>query len=158
MNLLKKLIILSFLISIVGCSSINKFSRINILEYERNGYTVNLNSTSITFNFIYLNNTNIKSIKKVKSTKTIFIESKTPPKFYTIEDLKRSKKIASPLKFISINGLSQDSLEILKIKFEVESIKYVRLLTQADYKGPEFDSLPSVKRAVGTGILMIETN
>ena len=33
----------------------------------------------------------------------------------------------------------------------------MRLLTQKDYEGKEFDDLPQVKQSVGKGILIIQT-
>ena len=58
---------------------------------------------------------------------------------------------------IVINNLMIDNSEVSKVKFESGSIKYIRLLTQKDYQGKEYDDLPQVKERIGNGMLIINT-
>ena len=61
------------------------------------------------------------------------------------------------MQYVTVDGKVLDSLEISETKFEMESIKCIRLLTQKDYEGIEFDNLPQIKQSIGKGILIIQT-
>ena len=154
----KKYLILIVLISMLSCSSFNKFSRYEIVEIEKNGKSVTLDSVPIKFELTYLNQNNISNIKIDKKTKTInIIQKDKKTEFYSIDDLKTQNKYNTKIDKITINGSVLDSLEISKVRFEKESIQYIRLLTQKDYSGKEYDDLPQVRETIGNGILIIKT-
>lgn len=141
-----------------ACSSINNYSRSDLVELEKKNYSITLDSTPIKLNLTYLNQNNISEVTKDKKRKVINIARKNKNSiFYSIEDLKKRNKYPSKMEYITVNGEALDSLEILATKFESESIKYLRLLTQKDYEGKEFDDLPQVKQLIGNGILIINT-
>jgi len=141
-----------------ACSSINNYSRSDLVELEKKNYSITLDSTPIKLNLTYLNQNNISEVTKDKKRKVINIARKNKNSiFYSIEDLKKRNKYPSKMEYITVNGEALDSLEILATKFESESIKYLKLLTQKDYEGKEFDDLPQVKQLIGNGILIINT-
>ncbi len=142
----------------VSCSSTNKFSRYNLIEFEKNGKSITLDSVDIKFEQTYLNQNNISNIKLDRKTKIININRKDKKtEFYSIDDLKTQNKYNSKIDKITINGIVFDSIEISKVRFEKGSIQYIRLLTQNDYSGKEYDDLPQVKKSIGNGILIIKT-
>lgn len=106
----------------------------------------------------YLNNENILSVNQNNSAKTIEIIQKDKDiSFISLNDLLNQKKYNDKIDHLVINNLQIDSSEISKIKFENGSLKYIRLLTQKDYQGKEFDDLPQVKKSIGSGMLIINT-
>ena len=143
--------------SMTDCSSANEFSRYDLVELEGKGYSIFLDSVSIKLSLTYLNKNNISEITKDKKRKIININRKNKNSFFSIDDLKKQKKYPSKMEYITVNGIVLDSMEISKTKFEIESIKYIRFLTQKDYEGKEFDDLPQVKKTLGNGILIINT-
>lgn len=140
------------------CSSLNNASRFDLVELEEKKYSIFLDSIPIKLSQTYLNNNNISEIIKDNKKRVINITRKNKASlFYSIEDLKSQNKYHSEMKYITVNGIVLDSLEISRTKFESESIKYIRLLTQKDYEGKDFDDLLQVKQSVGNGILIINT-
>ena len=134
------------------------FSQFELSELEKNGYSISLDSGPIDLSNTYLNNENILGVNQNKSAKTIEIIRKDKDiSFISLNDLLNQKKYNDKIDHLVINNLQIDSSEISKIKFENGSIKYIRLLTQKDYQGKEFDDLPQVKKSIGTGMLIINT-
>ena len=155
---MKKYQIAIILIFIISCSSTNKFSRYDLIELEKNGKSITLDSVSIKFELTYLNQNNISNIKLDRKTKVInIIRKDKKTEFYSIDDLKTQKKYNSEIDKITINGIVLDSIRITKVRFEKGSIQYIRLLTQKDYSGKEYDDLPQVKETIGNGLLIINT-
>lgn len=150
-------IVLFFIVIImVSCSSINSFSRFDLIEFERKGNIITLDSVPINYESTYLNQNNISKLTRYNKNIDIKRKNKNLP-FYSINDLKIQNKYNSKIDHITVNGSTLDSIEISNVKFESGTIQYIRLLTQLDYSGKEFDDLPQVKKAVGNGILIINT-
>jgi len=148
------------LIGIFMSCSTNKigFSQFDFSQLEKNGYSISLDSKPIDLTNTYLNNENILSVNQNKSAKTIEIIRKDKDiNFISLNDLLIQKKYNNKIDHFVINNSQIDSSEISKIKFENGSLKYIRLLTQKDYQGKEYDDLPQVKKSIGSGILIINT-
>jgi hypothetical protein len=158
---MKKTYIVIFIISsalITGCSSVKIFTQFELVEKEKKGYSILLDSTPIQLANTYLNNNNIQNIKHSKYKKRIEITRKDKNKlFHSIDFIKTKNKYNSKIDWIVVNNMSLDSLEITRVRFEDGAIKDLRLLTQKDYSGPEFDSLASLKKTIGNGMLIIKT-
>ncbi len=151
-----QIVLFFILILMVSCSSINSFSRFDLIKFERKGNLITLDSVPIKYELTYLNQNNISKLTRNNKNIDIKRKNKNIP-FYSINDLKIQNKYNSKIDHITVNGLTLDSLEISNVKFESGTIQYIRLLTQQDYSGKEFDDLPQVKKAVGNGILIINT-
>lgn len=143
-------------IVIASCSSIKKKSRYDLIEYEKKGNAISLDSVPIKLKLTFLNQSNISTITRNRNKIDIERKDKSIP-FYSIVDLKKQYHYNSKIDNIVVNGTSLDSLEIVKAKFEIGSIQFIRLLTQKDYSGKDFDDLPQVKRVIGNGMLIINT-
>lgn len=158
---MKKTYIVIFIISsalITGCSSVKNFTQFELVEKEKKGYSILLDSTPIQLANTYLNNNNIQNIKHSKCKKRIEITRKDKTKlFHSIDFIKNKNKYTSKIDWIVVNNMSLDSLEITRVRFEDGAIKDLRLLTQKDYSGPEFDSFASLKKTIGNGMLIIKT-
>jgi|GEM_PF-2371528 len=155
---MKKIIFL-FIGLLLSCS-VNKidFSQFEISEFERNGYSIYLDNNLINLTNTYLNNDNILRVNQNKSSKKVEIIRKDKNTiFIPINDLLNQKKYNTKIDRIIINNIQIDSSEISRVKFEVGSIKEIRLLTQKDYHGKEYDDLPQVKEIIGNGMLVINT-
>lgn len=134
------------------------FSQFEISEFERNGYSIYLDNNLINLTNTYLNNDNILRVNQNKSSKKVEIIRKDKNTiFISINDLLNQKKFNTKIDRIIINNIQIDSSEISRVKFEVGSIKEIRLLTQKDYHGKEYDDLPQVKEIIGNGMLVINT-
>ena len=106
----------------------------------------------------YLNYENILKVNQNKSTKKIEILRKDKSTiFVSFYELLNQKKYNTTIDRIIINNIQIDSTEISKVKFEIGSVKYIRLLTQKDYQGKEYDDLPQIKDKIGNGMLIINT-
>ncbi|MCD8518625.1 MAG: hypothetical protein LRY32_03000, partial [Flavobacterium sp.] len=77
--------------------------------------------------------------------------------FISLNDLLNQKKYNTTIDRIVINNIQIDSSKISKVKFELGAIKEIRLLTQNDYQGKEYDDLQQVKDIIGNGMLVINT-
>ena len=149
---------LIFLTLVITFMTSNEYSWFELVQLEKKGYTVMLDSRPIKLSLTYLNKDNIEEIKKDKKSKIInIIRQNKNSKFFTIEELRTENNYQKELEYITVDGKVLDSLEISETKFENESIKYLRLLTLKDYQGKEFDDVPQIKESVGKGILIIET-
>ena len=136
----------------------NDYSWFDLVQLEKKGYSITLDSTPIKLSFTYLNKDNISEIEKDRKRKIINIIRKNKNStFFSIEDLRAKNNYPMVLQHITVDGKALDSIEISETKFENESVKYIRLLTLKDYEGKEFDDLPQVKKSVGNGILIINT-
>ncbi len=136
----------------------NDYSWFELVQLEKKGYSITLDSAPIKLSLTYLNKDNILEIKKDKKRRIINIIRKNKNStFFSIEDLRAKNNYPLELQYITVDGKVLDSVEISETKFESESITSIRLLTQKDYQGKEFDDLPQVKEAVGNGILIINT-
>ena len=136
----------------------SNYSWIELVQQEEKGYTITLDNTPIKLCYTYLNKDNILEIKKDRKRKRINIIRKDKSlAFYSVAELKAKNNYPLELQYITVDGRVLNTREVLETKFESESINYLKLLTQDDYKGKEFDDLPQVKQAVGKGILIIET-
>ncbi|MGV3539002.1 MAG: hypothetical protein ACO1OQ_04280 [Rufibacter sp.] len=142
----------------MSCSPLNKIARAELLELERNGYSINLDSAPIKLDITYLDEANIRDFKVDKKRKQVNItrQNSSSP-FHSIADLRIKNNYPTQIDVITLDGLVLDSLMVNQIKFEDGSIQYIRLFTQKDYEGKDFDELPQVKERVGNGILIIET-
>jgi hypothetical protein len=150
------LITILSVLSLYSCSSVNsKSSRLDILDEVKKGYSVNLNSKPIDFQFTFLDRENIAEIRRHKSKKLIEIQTKTSPEFYSLEDIFYTYNVKIKPDIITIDGIPIDSLDLVKLKFEEKSISYFRLLTQKDYARKEFDSLQTIKETIGNGLVVI---
>lgn len=148
------------LIGIFMSCSTNKidFSQFELSQLGKNGYSISLDSEPLDLSNTYLNNENILSVNQNKSAKTIEIIRKDKDiNFILLNDLLNQKKYNDKIDHLVINNLQIDSSEFSKIKFENGSLKYIRLLSQKDYQGKEFDDLPQVKKSIGSGMLIINT-
>ena len=149
------LILFSIIIPFIGS---NDYSWFELVQLEKKGYSITLDSTPIKLCFTYLNKDNVSEIKKNRKTKVINIIRKNKNStFYSLKDLIARKDYPSEMEYVTVDGKVLDSLEITETKFESEAIKGMRFLTKEMYNGKEFDDLPQVKVAVGKGILMIVT-
>ena len=140
--------------------SINKidFSQYDISGLEQNGYSIYLDNNLINLTNTYLNSDNILRVNQNKSSKKVEIIRKDQNTiFISLNELLNQEKYNTTIDRIIINNIQIDSTEISKVKFELGSIKEIRLLTQKDYQGKEFDDLPQVKEVIGNGMLVINT-
>ena len=104
-------------------STTNVFSRFEILQQEEKGYSITLDSAPIKLSLTYLNSNNVSEIKKDKKRKVINIVRKNKNSiFYSIEDLKQQNKYPSEMQYVTVDGKTLDSSEIVETKFESESI------------------------------------
>ena len=157
-NKMKKITFL-FIGLFLSCST-NKidFSQFEISELEQNGYSIYLDNNLINLTNTYLNNDNILRVNQNKSSKKVEIIRKDKNTiFISLNDLLNQKKYNTTIDRIIINNIQIDSTEISKVKFEIGSIKYIRLLNQKDYQGKEYDDLPQIKEKIGNGMLIINT-
>jgi hypothetical protein len=146
------------LIFIMSCSSINVVERVELFELEKKGYSIHLDSNPIELRMTYLNETNISEIKIDKKRKYVNINRKNKGStFLSIADLLNQKKENTTIDLISVDGLVLDSVMIQRTRFEDGAVLNMRLLTQKDYEGKEFDDLPKIKRTIGNGLLIIST-
>lgn len=155
----KRILFLLVVVTLFSCST-NKinFLQFEISELEKNGYSIYLDNNLINFTNTYLNNDNILRVNQNKSSKKVEIIRKDKNTiFISLNDLLNQKKYNTTIDRIIINNIQIDSTEISKVKFEVGSIKEIRLLTQKDYQGKEYDDLPQVKEVIGNGMLVINT-
>lgn len=138
--------------------TLNEYSWFKLVQLEKKGYSITLDSVALKLSFTYLNKDNVSEIKKDKKRKVITIIRKNKNStFYSVKDLITQNKFPSEMEYVTVNGRVLDSLEISETKFEKEAIKDIRFLSQEIYSIKEFDDLPQVKAAVGKGILMIVT-
>lgn len=145
-------------ISILACSSTKLYERVDLVDLERKGYSIHLDSSPVKIGSTYLNETNISEIKIDKKTKYVNIHRKgMDSNFHSVTDLLNQKRYDTTIDMITVDGLVLDSVMIRDFKFEDGAIRNTRLLTQKDYEGTEFDDLPQVKQTVGNGILIIST-
>lgn len=155
---MKKLTFL--LIGIVISCSTKKiaFAQYELSELQQKGYSITLDNKLIDISNTYLNVDNIISVTQSKSTKEIKITRKDKSSdFKLLSYLLSQKYYDAKIDHIVINNLMIDNSEVSKVKFESGSIKYIRLLTQKDYQGKEYDDLPQVKERIGNGMLIINT-
>jgi hypothetical protein len=158
---MKKVNYIAFLLigMFMSCSTTKiNFSQLGLAELEKKGYTIFLDSVPINLSYTYLNDNNILLVNQDRSNKTVKIIRKNKNAgLISFDELLAQKSYSTKIDHLVVNNSSIDSLEISKIKFESGSIKYIRLLTQKDYEGNEYDDLPQVKQAVGNGMLIINT-
>ena len=143
----------------LSCST-NKidFSQFELSLLEQKGYSIYLDTNLIDLSNTYLNYENILKVNQNKSTKKIEILRKDKSTiFVSFYELLNQKKYNTTIDRIIINNIQIDSTEISKVKFEIGSVKYIRLLTQKDYQGKEYDDLPQIKDKIGNGMLIINT-
>lgn len=155
----KRILFLLVVITLFSCS-INKinFSQFEISELEQNDYSIYLDNNLINLSTTFLNCDNILKVIQYKSSKKVEIFRKDKnTTFISLNDLLNQKKYNTKIGRIIINNIQIDSTEVSKVKFEVGSIKEIRLLTQKDYQGKEYDDLPQVKEVIGNGMLIINT-
>ncbi|HBD27182.1 hypothetical protein [Flavobacterium sp.] len=144
---------------LISCSTIKiDFSQLEISELEQKGYSIYLDTNLINLSNTYLNDKNILRVNQNTSTKKVEIIRKDKNTIFTsLNELLNQKKYNTKIDHIVINNIQIDNSEISKVKFEIGSIKYIRLLTQKDYQGKEYDDLPQVKEKIGNGMLIINT-
>lgn len=134
------------------------FSQFELSQLQQKGYSITLDTKPIDLSYTYLNVENIQSVSQNKSTKKIeIIRKDKSTTFISLSELIIEKNYNSKIDYFVINSLQINHSEISKIKLENGSIKYLRLLTQKDYQGKEFDDLPQVKESIGNGMLIINT-
>lgn len=155
---MKKLIFLTIGM-VISCSTKRiDFAQYELSELQQKGYSITLDTKPIDISNTYLNLENIISVIQIKSTKEIKITRKDRNiDFVSLSYLLSQKNYNSKIDHIVINNLQIDTVEVSKVKFENGSIKYIRLLTQKDYQGKEYDDLPKVKEMIGNGMLIIDT-
>lgn len=143
----------------MSCSTHNtNFSQFELSDLNRKGYKVSLDSQEIDLVHTYLDENNISNVSINKKNKIIMITRKNSSnRFIFLNELLIQKKYPSNFDRIVINNLSIDFVDLPKIKLEEGSVKYIRLLTQRDYQGIDFDDLPQVKDTIGNGMLIINT-
>lgn len=155
----KRILFLLVVIALFSCST-NKmnFLQFEISELEKNGYSIYLDNNLIDLTNTYLNSDNILSVNQSKSSKKVEIIRKDKNTiFISLNDLLNQKKYNTTIDRIVINNIQIDSSKISKVKFELGAIKEIRLLTQNDYQGKEYDDLQQVKDIIGNGVLIINT-
>lgn len=143
----------------MSCST-NKidFSQFELSELQQKGYSITLETNPIDLSNTYLDLENILTVNQNKSKKVIeIIRRDKTTNFISLSDLLVQKKYNSKIDYFVINNLQINYSEVSKFKFEDGSIKYLRLLTQKDYQGKEYDDLPQVKKRIGNGMLVINT-
>lgn len=143
----------------MSCST-NKidFSQFELSELQQRGYSITLDTKTIDLSNTYLDVENILTVNQNKSAKEIEIVRKNKStNFISLNDLLIQKNYVSKIDYFVINNLPINYSEISKVRFENGSIKYLRLLTQKDYQGKEYDDLPLVKERIGNGMLIINT-
>ena len=151
-------ILTATIICAMSCSSLNNVERSELIELEKKGYSILLDSVPVQLSLTYLNMTNISHIKIEKKGRNVHIARRNRNlDFYSIANLKTREHYPEKIDMVSVNGLVIDSTLIQNLKFEDGCVQYMRLLTQKDYEGREFDDLPQVKETVGNGILIINT-
>lgn len=142
----------------MSCSSRIKIDRFELVELERKGYSITLDSIPVKLAFTHLDDANISEIRADKRRKSVNIFRKDSKRiFYTVADLMSQKNYSGTIDMIAVDGLVLDSVMIQKSRFEEGSVRYIRLLSQKDYDTEEFDDLPQVKQTIGNGILIINT-
>ena len=144
---------------LISCSA-NKidFSQFEISELEQNEYSIYLDNNLINLSNTYLNCDNILRVNQNKSAKKVEIIRKDKNNIFTsINDLLVKENYNTKIDHVVINNIQIDNSKISKVKFEIGSIKYIRLLTQKDYQRKEYDDLPQVKEKIGNGMLIINT-
>ncbi len=152
------LIMLTGTICTMSCSPLNNFERSNLVGLEKKGYSIHLDSVPVQLGFTYLNLGNISNIEIDKKGRHVDINRKNRNlHLYSIANLKARVNYPEEIDIVSLNGVVLDSLSIQNLKFEEGCVQYMRLITQKDYEGREFDDLPQVKQTVGNGILIINT-
>lgn len=155
----KRILFLLVVITLFSCS-INKinFSQFEISELEQNDYSIYLDNNLINLSTTFLNCDNILKVIQYKSSKKVEIFRKDKnTTFISLNDLLNQKKYNTKIGRIIINNIQIDSTEVSKVKFELGAIKDIRLLTQKDYQGKEYDDLLQVKEVIGNGMLVINT-
>ena len=155
----KRILFLLVVIALFSCST-NKmnFLQFEISELEKNGYSIYLDNILIDLTNTYLNSDNILSVNQSKSSKMVEIVRKDKNTiFISLNDLLNQKKYNTTIDRIVINNIQIDNSKVSKVKFELGAIKDIRLLTQNDYQGKEYDDLPQVKDIIGNGVLIINT-
>ena len=145
-------------ISIVACSSTKLYERGELIDLERKGYSIHLDSSPVKIGSTYLNETNISEVKIDRKRKYVNIHRKKMDlNFQSVTDIINEKRYHATIDIVTVDGLVLDSVMIQDFKFENGAVRHTRLLTQTDYEGKEFDDLPQVKQTVGNGILIIST-
>lgn len=155
----KRILFLLVVVTLFSCSikKIN-FLQFEISELEQNGFSIYLDNNLIDLTNTYLNSDNILNVYKNKSSKKVEIIRKDKNTiFISLNDLLNQKKYNTTIDRIVINNIQIDSSKISKVKFELGAIKEIRLLTQNDYQGKEYDDLQQVKDIIGNGMLVINT-
>lgn len=148
--------IISF--SIMACSSTKFTERDELLDLEKKGYSIHLDASPVNIGLTYLNETNISEVEVSKVNKYVNIHRRNRDlEFRSVADLLHQKQYNMTIGMITVDGIVLDSVMIRDAKFEDGAVRYLRLLTEGDYEGREFDDLPQVKRTIGTGILLIGT-
>ncbi|UGS21916.1 hypothetical protein [Flavobacterium cyclinae] len=153
----KRILFLLVVVTLFSCSikKIN-FLQFEISELEQNGFSIYLDNNLIDLTNTYLNSDNILNVYKNKSSKKVEIIRKDKNTiFISLNDLLNQKKYNTTIDRIVINNIQIDSSKISKVKFELGAIKEIRLLTQNDYQGKEYDDLQQVKDIIGNGMLVI---
>src|SRR5688572_30093094 len=119
---MRKLSTIAFIvisISIMSCSSTNFRERVELVELEREGYSMQLDSSPIKLRLTYLNETNISEVKIDKKRRYVNILRKdTNSKFHSVNDLLNQEKYDTTIDLITVDGLVLDSVMIQKVKFE----------------------------------------
>jgi hypothetical protein len=132
--------------------------RFELIELEKRGYAIHLDSSPIKLRLTYLNEINISEVEINKKRKYVNIErEKTELEFYSLHDLLNRNQYDAVIDMITVDGLILDSAMIQEAKFEDGAVQYMRLLTQKDYEGKEWDNLPDIRRTIGNGLLIIST-
>src|SRR5688572_9555054 len=96
-------LVIANLFFIMSCEPANKIDRIELLQLERNGYSIKLDSVPIKLNLTYLNTSNIENVRIVKKTKQVYISRRnsTLP-FYSIVDLRIKKNYLGQIDVITV--------------------------------------------------------
>lgn len=155
----KRILFLLVVVTLFSCST-NKinFLQFEISELEQNGFSIYLDNNLIDLTNTYLNSDNILKVYKNKSSKKVEIIRKDKSTiFISLNELLNQKKYNTTIDRIVINNTQIDNSKVSKVKFELGSIKDIRLLTQNDYQGKEYNDLPQVKDMIGNGVLIINT-
>jgi hypothetical protein len=158
MRKLSTIVFIILSITIMSCASTKMMERVELIELERKGYSIHLDSNPLKIGSTYLNETNISEVKIDRKMKYVNIHRKTMDlNFHSVADIINEKRYDAKIDMVTVDGLVLDSVMIQDFKFEDGAVRNTRLLTQKDYEGTEFDDLPQVKQTVGNGILIIST-